>query len=249
MYRPEDIALPRSFQAAANSLPPHVRWLWDERDAGRAVKHTPQLFACTEREAREAIALNYGLISFIDDCVGRVVARLQSLGLADNTIVIFTSDHGDYMGDHQLMLKGPIHYRGLIQTPFLWRDPAGPRGRRSSAFAGTIDIAPTILARAGVPGFNGIQGKNLLPLMHGETAALYSDMLIEEEGQRLGLGLPAARGCAASSPGATGSAFMTASLGASCTIAKPIRTNRSISGTRRIMPRSAPSPRCVSPAR
>ncbi len=190
MYRPEEIALPRSFHAAGNSLPPHVRWLWDERDAGRAVKHTPQLFACTEREAREAIALNYGLISFIDDCVGRVTARLQALGLADNTIVIFTSDHGDYMGDHQLMLKGPIHYRGLIQTPFLWRDPAGPRGKRSTAFAGTIDIAPTILARAGVPGFNGIQGQNLLPLMRGEAASLYRDMLIEEEGQRLGLGLP-----------------------------------------------------------
>ena len=190
MYGPEEVELPRSFRAARNALPPHVRWLWDERDAGRAVKHTPQLFACTEREAREAIALNYGLISFIDDCIGKVMARLAALGLAEDTIVIVTSDHGDYMGDHQLLLKGPIHYRGLIQTPFIWRDPAGPRTRRDAAFAGTIDIAPTILARAGVTGFNGIQGKNLLPLMRGETDAVYPDMLIEEEGQRLGLGLP-----------------------------------------------------------
>jgi len=190
MYRPEAVELPRSFRAASNSLPPHVRWLWAERDAGRAIKNTPQLFACTEREAREAIALNFGLISFIDDCIGKVMARLDALGLADDTIVIVTADHGDYMGDHQLLLKGPIHYRSIIQTPFIWRDPSGPRGQRSAALAGTVDLAPTILARASVTGFNGIQGKNLLPLMRGETDAVDREMLVEEEGQRLGLGLP-----------------------------------------------------------
>ncbi len=189
MYRPEDVELPRSFRTNSDSLPPHVKWLHAERDAGRAIKHTPQLFACTVREAREAIALNYGLISFIDDCVGRVMARLEALGLAEDTVVIFTADHGDYMGDHQLLLKGPIHYRGIIEAPLIWRDPEGRAGR-SAALAGTIDLAPTILARAGVTGFNGIQGKNLLPLIGGETASLYDALLVEEEGQRLGLGLP-----------------------------------------------------------
>ena len=182
--------MPRSFRAPVERLPPHVKWLHAERDAGRALKHTPVLFACTEREAREAIALNYGLIEFIDDCVGRILARLDALGLGDDTVIVVTADHGDYMGDHQLLLKGPIHYRSLIETPFLWRDPAGPSGRRSAAFAGTVDIAPTILARAGVAPFNGIQGRNLLPLMGGETPKLYDEVLIEEEGQRPGLGLP-----------------------------------------------------------
>lgn len=190
MYRPEAVALPRSFHANDARLPPTVKWLHRERDEGRAVKHTPQLFACTEREAREAIALNYGLISFIDDCIGRVMTRLEALGLAENTIVVVTADHGDYMGDHQLLLKGPIHYRGITQAPFIWREPGAAQGTRSNALAGTLDLAPTILARAGVSGFNGIQGKSLLPLMRGETAALWDDVLIEEEGQRLGLGLP-----------------------------------------------------------
>lgn len=189
MYRPEAIELPHSFHDPGKGLPPTVRWLWAERDAGRAVKHTPQLFACSEREAREAIALNYGLISFIDDCVGKIVARLEALGLADNTVIVFTADHGDYMGDHQLLLKGPIHYRGLIQAPFIWRDPAGPRGQRADALVGTVDIAPTILNRAGVAAYNGIQGEDLAPLMRG-AAPIYDAVLIEEEGQRLGLGLP-----------------------------------------------------------
>jgi len=189
MYAPEDVELPPSFRAPTDRLPPHVKWLLAERDAGRAVKHTPVLFAATEREAREAIALNYGLISFIDDCVGRVMARLEALGLAQDTIVVVTSDHGDYMGDHQLLLKGPIHYRSLIQVPLIWRDPGEAGVGRNGAFAGTVDLAPTILARAGVEPFNGIQGKNLLPLLRGEVEP-YNDMLIEEEGQRIGLGLP-----------------------------------------------------------
>ncbi len=87
------------------------------------------------------------------------------------------------------MLKGPIHYRSITQVPFIWRDPQGRAAKRSDAFAGTIDLAPTILERAGVQGFNGIQGKNLLPLIEN-GAAPYEEVLIEEEGQRMGVGLP-----------------------------------------------------------
>lgn len=186
MYRPEDVALPSSFRGG-NRPPPHVAHLLAERDSGRAVKHTPQVFACTEREAREAIALNYGSISFIDDAVGRVLARLEALGLARDTVVIVTSDHGDFMGDHQLLLKGAIHYRGLIRVPFIWRDPMGWRGR-SGALASAIDVAPTILARAAVEPFNGIQGRSLEPLMAGQTTAHHADLLIEEESQRQQMG-------------------------------------------------------------
>jgi arylsulfatase A-like enzyme len=183
MYQPADIALPRSFRDAANRPPPHVAKLLAERDAGRAVKHTPQLFACTEQEAREAIALNYGSISFIDVAVGRLLARLEALGIADNTVVVFTSDHGDFMGDHQLLLKGPIHYRGLIQVPMIWRDPAA-QARRSSALMGAIDMAPTILARAGLQPFNGVQGRSFAPVVAGEATAHHPELVVEEEGQR-----------------------------------------------------------------
>src|SRR5205814_8181096 len=103
--------------------PAHMQWLYRQRETGKAVKNTQALFACTEREAREAIALNYGSISLIDDGVGRLVAELERLGLADNTVVIFTSDHGDFLGDHQILLKGPIHYEGLVRTPLIWKDP------------------------------------------------------------------------------------------------------------------------------
>src|SRR5690606_28973771 len=107
--------------------------------------------------------LNYGSITNIDAQIGRVLEKLEQVKLLDNTVVIFTSDHGDFLGDHQLMLKGPLHYRGLTRVPFIWADPkigAARHGRSSNTLTSTIDIAPTILDRAGVPRFNGIQGED-----------------------------------------------------------------------------------------
>jgi arylsulfatase A-like enzyme len=190
LARPEDVPAPASFHATHTGLPPYVRWLYDMRDAGKAVKHTQALFACSEREAREAIALNYGSNACIDDAIGRIMAELAALGMDGDTVVIFTSDHGDFLGEHQLMLKGPVHYRGLVRVPFIWRDPAARAGVRSAALTQTTDIAPTLLERAGVEAWNGVQGRSLMPLIRGEHNRLRERLLIEEEGQRYYMGFP-----------------------------------------------------------
>jgi arylsulfatase A-like enzyme len=192
MYSPDEVPTPEAFHAPHGKLPPHVQWLHDRRADCTAVKNTQAVFACSEREAREAIALNYGSITFIDDSIGRVLAELERLGLAENTVVIFTADHGDYMGDHQLLLKAPVHYRGLVRIPFIWHDPMRPAQGVSDALTQSIDIAPTILERAGITEWNGIQGRSMLPLMSSEpqarAATRRSDLLIEEEGQRYYMG-------------------------------------------------------------
>ena len=76
---------------------------------------------------REAIAATYGTIELIDDRVGRILAALDRLGQTDNTIIVFTSDHGDMMGDHGLMLKGYMHYRGTLAVPMVIVDPGASR--------------------------------------------------------------------------------------------------------------------------
>lgn len=187
MYRPEEVALPVSFHDSSEP-PPHVAWLRAQRDRGKAVKHTPAVFACTEREAREAIALNYGSITHIDAAIGRILRAIEELGLGENTVCIFTSDHGEFLGDHQLLLKGPIHYQSLIRTPLIWSDPKRPRSVRSDELCSTIDLGPTILARASVTGFNGMQGRSLLPLISGDAPGWREAVLIEEEGQRVMFG-------------------------------------------------------------
>jgi arylsulfatase A-like enzyme len=87
------------------------------------------------------------------------------------------------------MLKGPVHYDALVRVPFIWSDPAGPKGDRSNALTQTTDIAATILERAGVQAWNGLQGKTILPLMKG-APSVRERLLIEEEGQRYYMGFP-----------------------------------------------------------
>jgi arylsulfatase A-like enzyme len=127
----------------------------------------------------------------IDDAIGRVLARLAACGLADDTIVIFTSDHGDFLGDHQLLLKGPAHYEGITHVPFVWAEPGAHAARSTGVLGGTLDIAPTILDRAQVQPYNGIQGVSLVPVLKDPAAGVARDsMVIEDDQQRALFGLP-----------------------------------------------------------
>ncbi|MEI6304119.1 MAG: sulfatase-like hydrolase/transferase [Betaproteobacteria bacterium] len=190
LYKPEDIDLPGSFGATLHDAPPPIAALRAAATAGMARKSGHGSFSASEREVREAIALNYGNIACIDDALSRVHARLRQLGLDDNTVIMFTSDHGDLLGDRGLMLKGGLHYRSLTRVPFIWRDTRDRRkGRRSNALAQTIDIASTVLERAGLDPANGMQGRSLLSQTAGTAGPVRSNIVIEEEGQRRDFGL------------------------------------------------------------
>jgi arylsulfatase A-like enzyme len=136
------------------------------------------------------MALSCGMIAMIDNAVGRVLGRLASLGLAEDTIVIFTTDHGDFLGDHRLMLKGPAHFEGITHVPFIWAEPGDGRGARTSdVLSGTLDIAATLLDRARIQPYNGIQGESLLPAIAGRDETIARDsMVIEDDQQRSVLG-------------------------------------------------------------
>jgi arylsulfatase A-like enzyme len=184
MYSPESMPLPSAYGWNDWRPPPHVRRLLSEYEAGQSERVFVG-YAVNAREAREAQALTCGLISCIDDAVGRVLDALERLGLTGNTVVSFTSDHGDYLGDHRLLLKGPAHYQSLIRAPFIWSDPALSRGgEATNALASTIDIPATILDRAQVGSFVGMQGRSLLPVLQGDGATRDA-VMVQEEQQRL----------------------------------------------------------------
>jgi len=190
MYDPKKMQLPAAFRPNVGTPPPPLAHLLAERDEGRANRNSWMLQAVSERDVREALALTYGSITMIDDAVGELLAELEHLDLHRNTVVVFTSDHGDYMGDHQLMFKGPIHYDGLIRVPFIWADPQATSTvpAKSAALAGTVDIGATILARAGLQPFNGMQGRNLLPVIDGTVIGVREAIVVEEDNQRAFLG-------------------------------------------------------------
>lgn len=180
MYRPEDMPLPPSQKNRPSGTPFMEKTRAESRGPGGNEYHA---MTATEREIREAMALTCGMMAMIDDAVGAVMQALSDTGLDQETVVLFTSDHGDLMGDHGLLLKGPFHYQGLIRVPLLWRDPqAGYRHmQRCGRLVGTIDLGATILARAGIEPYHGIQGRSLLPLVQNPTAEWQRSIMIEEE--------------------------------------------------------------------
>jgi arylsulfatase A-like enzyme len=108
-------------------------------------------------------------VQSVDDNVGRVLAYLDKAGLTRNTIVIYTSDQGFFLGDHGLFDKR-FMYEESIRMPFLVRWPARIKpGTKSDAMALNIDFAPTFLEAAGLPRSAEMQGRSLLPLLAGRT--------------------------------------------------------------------------------
>lgn len=181
MYDPARIPLPTSHGHVDPHEPAVLRRLRADYASGRLSPTNFLTFVASAQQTREIIALSYGMISMIDDSIGRILATVRRLGLADDTVVIFTSDHGDFMGDHSLMLKQGLHYDGVIRVPLIWSDPKLTPSRRST-LAGTIDIAPSMLARAGLAGSYGMQGFDVVASVGaGGDEPAREGLLIEED--------------------------------------------------------------------
>ncbi|MEO1224658.1 MAG: sulfatase-like hydrolase/transferase [Pseudomonadota bacterium] len=117
---------------------------------------------------RAVTANYYGMISLIDHNVGRILAHLDTIGMADNTVVIFTSDHGDWLGDHGLMLKGPMLYDGLVRVGLVMRGPGIARGNVVERPVSTIDLGATFYDWAGMEAPPIAHGQSLAKLLSGQ---------------------------------------------------------------------------------
>ena len=177
-YDPADMAqvLPRGPSGRARGqarLPPQ----WAQGFRGTPCEWAnPGWALLDEREQLTILAalLRHG--AQLDHDIGRVLDALAARGLADDTLVIFTSDHGDFLGDHQMMLKGPIHYEALLRVPLVVRGPGFAPGRVVDDPVGTIDCCPTVLEACGLPIPATCEGR---PLLDGprEWALTEDDMI------------------------------------------------------------------------
>ncbi|MBY6161158.1 sulfatase-like hydrolase/transferase [Mameliella alba] len=192
---------------AADILPP-VR-----SDAERAdphpvyaafMRHKESLCYSDDRARPEAIATYMGLIRQVDDEVGRLVAYLRNAGKLDQTMIVFCSDHGDYLGDHWLGEKDLFHDPSA-KVPLIVVDPSpeadGTRGTVCDALVEAIDLAPSFVEWAGgTPAAHVFEGRSLLPFLHGRAPdqwrrAVFSeyDFIQKPAGAELDLGLRASR--------------------------------------------------------
>lgn len=135
----------------------------------------------TAAEIQEIKAQYYAMVSLVDDEVGRILDTLDREGLRENTVVVFTSDHGELLGDHQMLLKGPMMFDCSVRVPLIMRWPGNlPAGAVRDELVEWIDLAPTLLEAAGVDGLSRGQGQSLLALARDGDAQGRRDWALSE---------------------------------------------------------------------
>jgi arylsulfatase A-like enzyme len=136
----------------------------------------------SEREAREGIRHFWAYCSYLDALFGRILRSLEATGQADNTLVLYCSDHGDYCGEHGLFAKGIPCFQGAYHVPCAVRWPKGAvgAGRRVDRFVSLADVAPTVLDVAGIAADRRFTGASLLPFLKGESPAAWRDAIFTQ---------------------------------------------------------------------
>lgn len=124
-----------------------------------------------EKSLRKNIACYYGMVSFMDQEIGRILDALDERGLSDNTLVVFTTDHGHFLGQHGLVAKAIHHYEDLLRLPFIVRMPGKvPANAVSSDLQNLVDLPRTFLKGAGISVPVQLQGVDQWPSWKGEGA-------------------------------------------------------------------------------
>jgi len=183
-YDPADVALPPNFEARPGQDQPLKTRLFERAYLARGHSGLPLK---TEADWRRMVANYWGLCSLVDTHVGTILDTLADCGLDENTMVVYTSDHGDMMGSHRLIAKC-VAFEEAIRVPLLVRRP----GQQSAARFGTpvsqIDLVSTLLDLMGQPVPEGLEGASLRPQIEGRAEAPLGDVFVEWNGHNNGLG-------------------------------------------------------------
>jgi arylsulfatase A-like enzyme len=157
---PQEVSLPQTYRQ--EELPP-----WAEQVRERFRKSSSELYEADR--LRQWTAWYYGEVKLIDDCVGRLLGDLEDLGILGETIVVFTTDHGDYMGEHGLFGKNCI-YETAYRIPLIVRWPVDVvAGREIREIVSVVDFHRSILSLMGISPSERASGRDFSPLLRGET--------------------------------------------------------------------------------
>ncbi len=176
MYDPDDMQPGRIREGEHDHNPPHFAEAMKE-DADFAKLFPPSDGAIhgghsqvhDVEQLKKNMAIYYGMTSFMDAQIGRILDTLDRLEIADNTLVVFTTDHGHFLGQHGLTAKAIHHYEDLLRIPLLVRWPGGnvPAGRVADDIQNIVDLTPTFLRAAGLDVPGTITGLDALPSWRG----------------------------------------------------------------------------------
>ncbi|MHA1150960.1 MAG: sulfatase family protein [Promethearchaeota archaeon] len=179
-YKPENVILPSNFN--------DIKRLRNHTYLGPILRNpvfkNALVRETTEEEAKKFIALTYASIAMVDESIGQILAYLEKQGLADNTIVVYMSDHGDFMGEHGLLFKGPCPFNGQLHIPMIWRIPNLTNGGVSEALISSIDYPQTILHLLDIPTRHhppDMQSLDITPILKDTSKSVRDACYIEHD--------------------------------------------------------------------
>lgn len=169
LYRPEDIDLPESktdwFENRFQDRHPFMRdWFKEADSAGYPYR------ARDEQDLKEVLVGYYSLITMIDEQVGRIIDHLKTTGEYENTLIVFTADHGDFAGEHGTVFKNMGIFESIQRIPFIIRYPKGPSGDLRQEMIESVDLAPTLLSYCGLDVPEQMEGRSILPILEDGAA-------------------------------------------------------------------------------
>ena len=170
LHHPDDVDLPQHRTRDLGQRPWWHREVLEAEPAGpkenaETRKAYSRIPPQTDEQLAEIIANTYGQIALVDHQVGRIMNALRETGLIENTIVIYISDHGDWLGDHGLILKGPMHYEGLLTVPMIWNGPGIEAGKVNDTPVSTLDLGATFCELAGAQPLLTQHGQSMVPVL------------------------------------------------------------------------------------
>ena len=175
MYDPAEMPRPIP-QEDVTRKPPEYQWARDGLPYGGYNTHA----GWSGDHFGEIVAHYYGLTTFIDDAMARVLEELDRLGLRDSTHVVFTSDHGEGLADHGVAAKPMMSYDEANRVPWLWRHPPTvAAGRKYDSVMTHLDFVPTVLDLADAEPLLGMEGRSFAPLLRGDTETHRDAVIVE----------------------------------------------------------------------
>ena len=180
IYTPESVQLPPNFDDIKN--------LYDHEYLGAILKNpvfkNALVRQTNEEEARKFIALTLASVAMVDESIGVILASLEKLGLADDTIVVYMSDHGDFLGEHGLLFKGPCPFEGPLKVPMIWRVPDLTNGTVSDSLVSSLDYPKTILNLLGIKERHhppNMQGFDIFPILEDPAVKIRDCCYVEHD--------------------------------------------------------------------
>jgi uncharacterized sulfatase len=191
MYDPDKVTVPEHIPGEFDDKPSYYKLSQQsnpdfsafQEPEGHGIHGSGSHLRTSEHKARN-IAAMYGMMTMLDKYIGKILEQLERLGLAENTLVCFTTDHGDFWGQHGLVAKAIHHYEDLLRVPLVVCQPGLiPAGRVSGSLQSTVDLPRTFLSLAGLPVPHTMAGVDEKDVWLGKKDTIRDHVIVENQHQ------------------------------------------------------------------